>query len=161
MNKRTIITTLIAILLIGWMTLIFSFSCEDGIKSGKTSTNVLTGISEIVAPSKPPKETEKLIENNQKIIRKIAHMTNFFIFSFINMMLFYFASNRSVCKTISVVLLISFFGGCFDEITQLFVEGRSGNFLDVLIDFSGSLCACMFFLMLMRKSLFRNKKVIV
>ena len=36
-------------------------------------------------------------------------------------------------------LLISFIYACSDEIHQLFIPGRSGQFTDVLIDTSGAL----------------------
>lgn len=157
MNKRTIITILLAILLIGWMTLIFSFSCEDGIKSGNTSTNVLTGISEIVAPSKSPKETEKIIENNQKIIRKIAHIAMYMVLGALASALATSALDTSVKNRFLISFSFSVFYAATDELHQYFVTGRSGMAEDICLDSASILISVI--AVLAAVELYRKRKV--
>ncbi len=70
------------------------------------------------------------------IIRKSAHAAEFAALSFCYSM--YFKKlGKSFLKLFRYVLLIGLSTACIDEFLQLFPEGRSCEFCDVLIDFSG------------------------
>lgn len=74
------------------------------------------------------------------IVRKTAHFTEFFLLG-VFWYIIYAKYFKSV-KLIGLVLIHGFFTAVLDEMVQLFVDGRSGEVLDVLIDFSGVLFAC-------------------
>lgn len=71
------------------------------------------------------------------IIRKIAHMSEYAIL----LLLLYFGITKIYTYKYSlfISLFITFIYACSDEIHQLFIPGRSGQFTDVLIDTSGAL----------------------
>ena len=54
-------------------------------------------------------------------------------------------------KSILLSIGISFLYACSDEIHQLFVPGRSGNILDVLIDTVGASVGVLVFSFIVRK----------
>ncbi len=75
------------------------------------------------------------------LVRKAAHFTEFVL---LGLVWFYvYAKYFNKLKLIGVVLLHGLLTGILDETIQLFVDGRSGQLTDVLIDFSGVVCACL------------------
>ena len=56
----------------------------------------------------------------------------------------------SDAKLFLLALCSSFLYACTDELHQLFVSGRSGQFTDVLIDTLGALFGCLLLLMIRR-----------
>jgi VanZ family protein len=97
-------------------------------------------------------------------VRKLAHFSEFALLSFfISLDVYYIfgISKRSSLKKSSLVLAafpISFAVACIDESIQLFVEGRVGSIIDVLIDSSGALVSVTLFLcvLLLRKKLSKD-----
>lgn len=75
------------------------------------------------------------------IIRKTAHFTEFFLLG-VFWYIIYAKYFKSV-KLIAMVLIHGLFTAILDETVQLFVDGRSGEVLDVLIDFSGVLVSVL------------------
>ena len=69
------------------------------------------------------------------VIRKLAHITEFFIQGFFLCMFFK--------PKYKFVFIISFLTACTDEILQMFYPGRAGRLIDILIDFSGALWAVL------------------
>lgn len=134
MKKRLIVTIILAAMLLGWMTLIFLLSCEDGDKSGKTSTNIATEISEIIAPSKPAKETEKIVLDNQKTIRKSAHVLMYMVLGVLAAALTESALDASLKNKFMLSSTFSVFYAATDELHQFFVKGRSGLAEDLCLD---------------------------
>ena len=134
MKKRLVVTIILAALLLGWMTLIFLLSSEDGDKSGKTSTNIATEISEIIAPSKPAKETEKIVQDNQKTIRKSAHVLMYMVLGVLAASLVENALDTSLKNKFVLSSSFSVFYAATDELHQFFVKGRSGLAEDLCLD---------------------------
>ena len=139
---------------------IYGFSSKTATESSGESGRIAHNIVEII---------NKFIEmeDNQKddvffvvhhTIRKCAHLTEYFI---LTVLVFFLARNyglkRSVCAIISLGYCIVF--ATTDEIHQLFIEGRSGEIRDVLIDFSGGVLAnvCIFFGIKIKNKLFDKK----
>jgi VanZ family protein len=77
-------------------------------------------------------------------IRKLAHFSIFFIFSVLWFSYFSLLMPRK--KTIQLVLVLGFIQAVTDETIQRFVDGRSGELRDVLIDYLGVLSGIVFFL---------------
>lgn len=113
------------------MIIIFLFSNADGNQSGGMSLKILELIHTVFS----------FINNTEilhTLIRKFAHMSEYAILcgSFI----YGFSKNKFNTKEICFYSLIcTFIYACSDELHQLFIDGRSGNFLDVLIDTFGGL----------------------
>ena len=75
------------------------------------------------------------------IVRKTAHFTEYAILGILFFRQFFPQKNGS--RYFILAILFSFFYACTDEIHQLFIPGRSGQFTDVLIDTLGALFGCL------------------
>ena len=139
MKKRTIATVVFAILLVGWMTLIFSFSCEDGDKSANTSTDVVTEIVEIISPTTPAEKAEQIVQENQTTIRKLAHFALYMGLGFFACGLSVSAFDISTKSKFLLTFSFCIFYAATDELHQFFVVGRSGSAVDVALDSFGAL----------------------
>lgn len=70
------------------------------------------------------------------VVRKSAHMFLYFILS----ILIYLAiHNKYNVKAYIISCILTTLYACTDEVHQLFIQGRSGEIRDVLIDSSGAL----------------------
>jgi len=75
------------------------------------------------------------------IIRKLAHFSEFFLLGVFWYLVYLKYTSKS--KLILIVLIHGLITAIIDETIQLFVDGRSGEVMDVLIDFSGVLIAVL------------------
>lgn len=73
------------------------------------------------------------------ILRKLAHILEFFILTVLLYLLFINLKNNRVRYALPGIL--SFITACFDEVHQLFIPDRHGRFIDVGIDTLGILLA--------------------
>ncbi len=78
---------------------------------------------------------EENTANAMRMLRKTAHVLQFFVFS----VLLYFALrlDYSVNKSLLLAFIGGWIFGGLDEFHQTFVPGRDGNVLDVMIDGAG------------------------
>lgn len=163
-RNMAIVYIIIWLLSFTFYNIILSYSAAPAEKSRVESEGISTQIAKVI---KNVLETQKSNERELErkvhhVVRKLAHMSNFFIFSFINAILFFVASEGSFWKTLFAILFIGFLGGALDEWFQLSVEGRAGRFSDVIIDFCGTCGAVLFFYLLMRhRFAYKDEKVIV
>ena len=128
------------ILLILWMILIFIMSSFDAVESGNQSGSIVTFIGNILNISD--------VSLLSLIIRKLAHFTKYFVLGVLTINVF---KDYKVDNVFIYSLLFCVFYACTDEIHQLFVPGRSGNIMDVLIDSFGSLIGCTSYFLLLKK----------
>ena len=126
MNKKKIC---IWIILIFWMGIIFAFSHQAN--SGEVTHNVIQELT-------PGTPSNILIDGINFIIRKSAHLFEYFILTvlFVSLLKQYTKNNK---KIIISSLLLCFLYACTDEIHQNFIIGRTGCFKDVLIDTLGGI----------------------
>lgn len=112
------------ILLIIWMILIFVMSSFNADISSNQSGIIVSFISKIFNINN--------IELLSLIIRKMAHFLEYFILGILmlNVIINY-------NKKIYLSYIFSILYACLDEVHQLFVNGRSGQITDVLIDSTG------------------------
>ena len=91
------------------------------------------------------------IETFSQIVRKLAHFTEFFLLGVLWYVIYMKYFNKA--KLIIVVLIHGLLSAIADETIQLFVDGRSGEIGDVLIDFSGVILASimMYFIFRLRE----------
>lgn len=124
------------ILVVIWMTVIFCFSNQKAEDSSKLSDGVIIKVAKIfVRDDITQTKKEKLIEKYTFVIRKMAHFTVYLILGIlvINMI-----SSFNLKNLITISILICFAYALSDEFHQLFVDGRSCELRDVLIDTIGS-----------------------
>lgn len=140
------------LLLILWMSLIFSLSVDNGVKSSKKSNGLVIWIGETIF-QKEFTEEEKIIyiDKYDPIIRDMAHFTIFFILGvlFISILKEYHPLTK---KDILWTILFVFLYAGSDEIHQLFIRERSGELLDIIIDTSGGVFSSISYYYLNKKT---------
>lgn len=108
------------------MTAIFIFSAQDGIHSSHMSDGISGKISDMGFSG-----------NITFIVRKSAHFIIYASLGFFTAIHFGYYRLKKY-KQFLVSLLICFLYAASDEFHQLFVNGRSGQFSDVMLDTAGS-----------------------
>ena len=118
------------LLFVSWLILIFYFSNQPGSISSDLSNHVLKTILNNLAISN--------FTVLAVILRKLAHFSEYFILSFLTLNL---VKQYKVVSPYDfvIVMFFCFFYASSDEFHQLFIENRMASFLDVLLDYSGSL----------------------
>ena len=126
--------------------MIFGFSGQNGENSGNLSRKA-AGVIVDIADSVHLVDVrwngrQELIDKIELPVRKAAHMTEYAIFA----CLVYLAFTVDGVSW-QLVRFISFFAtaafACSDEFHQLFIDGRSAEIKDVLIDSFGSLTSIL------------------
>ena len=133
------------------MMIIFQFSMQDGEESAGLSLTIVHMILKIF----PFIKNQDLLHF---IIRKAAHMSEYALLSLTFVYGFY-KSNFVISKVCLYSLLCTFLYACSDELHQLFVSGRAGQFTDVLIDTTGGVIMIVCLFILYRKKLNNKKKI--
>ena len=140
MKRINIIRGILLIMLMGTFGIIFGFSNQNGETSGGLSRKVTEFIVEINPFNKNITEEQKelQIENLHPKIRKLAHFSIYTLVGILLMSLCMTYKLKNI-KRFFISLIFGIIYATTDEIHQLFIQGRSGNFIDVLIDTSGVL----------------------
>ena len=127
-------------LVIMWMTVIFCFSNRDGNESSADSSKVGRFLCEVFVKDYDSLDTisqKEKIRDIDMIVRKTAHAVEYAILSILIL--------GAVCdETLKLKnSLLAWMGATVyavtDEFHQLFVPGRAGRVLDVLIDSTGAI----------------------
>lgn len=121
--------------------IIFSFSAQTGTESGSLSYRISYKIIEwkkcLLKEQKDPQQIAFEAEQIHIYVRKIAHMTEYFLlacsFAF-PLYLYHIRGIRLFFLTISLCLIAA----GLDEYHQSFVDGRGPSVKDVGIDFFGA-----------------------
>ena len=127
-------------LLILWMLFIFtmsSFNSNDSSSQSGFIVNVLNYILKI-----------DNLELLSFIIRKLAHITEYFI---LGILMINCLKDYKIKHIFIVSILLSILYSCTDEIHQLFVSGRSGSIIDVLIDSIGIILGILIYKLFKKK----------
>lgn len=128
MLKTIIKRILLAIPMLIVMFIIFGFSGADGLESGSLSYAIAIWVSDVFDAIGVELSAEEL----HLPIRKLAHMSEYALLFITSMWALLGIKKRYLfAACISVMFAIS------DEIHQLFVPGRAGSAVDVLIDSVG------------------------
>lgn len=116
--------------------IIFGFSSQNGEKSGGLSKAVITKISEIINVKDSNREI--FIKKGEKVVRKLAHFT---IYSALGLATMGFMTTLEITtlKQAIYTVIFGFLYASTDELHQLFINGRNGSFMDVILDTSGVL----------------------
>ena len=128
------------ILTIGIMGVIFYFSSQNATESSGMSMGLIRKLLHKRLIEVMSHESAVMIEEGiETLVRKSAH---FFIYSCLGfcsaMTLYYSGKVNKNCILFIISLVFCIFYASTDEVHQLFVQGRSGEVRDVLIDSAGS-----------------------
>ena len=131
-----IVTTLITL---GIMVMIFCFSMEPAARSDATSGKIAEKVADTVRPEwrkYTPSRRLSYFNGVQHVVRKIAHFTEFAMLGMSLRLCLesWFGKRRWLWL---ICWMTGTFYAVLDELHQLLVDGRSGQWLDVLIDSSG------------------------
>lgn len=140
MNKKYIICLILLFIWLGFIFIMSNTNSVDSTKQSKTLINkVLTTTNNITNM-----DIDSVTRKIHKPVRKLAHITEFFILSIIVIMLL---KNKIIDynKLLLISMSICFIFACIDEFHQTFIPGRTGQFSDVLIDMIGVIFGCLLF----------------
>lgn len=99
---------------------------------------------------------KQVIEKLNKPLRKVAHASEYLI---LTILLIVALTNSGVKgKTVFIIaLIICFLYACTDEYHQTFVNGRTGQFTDTLIDTIGGIIGCS--IIVLKNKFVKKRKV--
>jgi Predicted integral membrane protein len=157
------------------MAAIFLFSSQKSEASSETSGGILNFALKFIQPlisDLSDIEQFNITETIHIIIRKIAHATIYMILAalfsnalYVTALMRKTASSlrglfdeRKVFLNSLTAFLLTVLYAASDEIHQTFVDGRSGELRDVLIDSSGALVGVFLYLLIIRAFVKRSKK---
>jgi len=140
------------LLLIVWLGVIFSFSNQTGEVSGSASNGILYSIFENIYElfNLNKNNLSELINLIENPIRELMHSFEYLILAilFINVLI-----NFNINNKITVTILFIFIAASFDEIHQLFIKGRSFEYLDIFMDMIGCFIAIVIYKIFILKKL--------
>lgn len=124
------------ILVILWMGVIFLFSSYNGNDSTNQSDIITRKVVEILHNTFDIEIDEDDTVTISFYVRKTAHITEYFILCLLVSLLLECYS-LSLNKILLLSFIISYIYACSDEFHQLYINDRSGSFIDTLIDSIG------------------------
>lgn len=139
MNKKLIVRYVFMAISVTLMALIFFFSAQNGGQSSGISNGFSNWLAEILQFILPSSAVELITGN----IRKLAHV---FVYACLGVSVSVFVFTfqlRHGWLFFVIPLVVCFLYACCDEAHQLFVPGREGSFIDVLIDAIGFVSATL------------------
>lgn len=142
-NKRYLIATIIlTVLAVSFDSYIIMHSCFNGDKSTESSQVVVHLLQSIINTFKKDAINESNIGTFSSIVRKlVGHFGAFVVAGLLNSISCYLWINKQKWYKhfygIGISLSFGLFLAILTEVIQLFIPQRSGQFTDILIDFSG------------------------
>ncbi|GKX31753.1 teicoplanin resistance protein VanZ [Vallitalea longa] len=151
--KKIIVIIVILALMVGINLFSSQTATESDRVSSKIAKTVVTKLG-IITEEQAQDDSHPIIEQADHIIRKAAHFSIYFFLAFI-LYIFFYWQMKNPWKAFFIAWIIAIVYAMFDEYHQTFVNGRSGEIRDVIIDSSGALCGILVCKVIM---LFINKK---
>ena len=123
------------------MSLIFSFSSQNGTESSQLSEKVARGIfitiDHVMDRGWDDEKIQELADEYQYPVRKLAHMTEYFLLAIaVSFPLYVYRIRGFWLFLLAGIICVGFAG--LDEYHQSFVAGRGPSVRDVCIDSSGA-----------------------
>ncbi len=142
LSTKICITLICSSLLLALYVMIFSFSAQNGEKSGGLSTLVSEMCAEFlnIITGKNWTDTfvKSLADYFENPIRKLAHFAEYAVMGVLVYLLWRQWMERGRKLYILIIVWV-FVSAAMDELHQLFVPDRCGNFGDVLLDTCGGM----------------------
>ena len=153
LGDKVIKKILKGLLVIVCMVTIFYFSSDNGDESTYKSDSVILRVSSFFGVEDlSKKEQQSLIDTFVVPVRKSAHFFVYFVLG-ITLVSFLREFSIPILKLLLISIFLAFLYACSDEVHQLFVIGRTGRVLDVIIDTLGASTGVFFYYFLFRKKI--------
>ena len=143
--------------------IIFSFSAVPATASTKQSKGLTYNVIKLLNGNKlTEKELVKLTKRVNPVIRKIAHFSIYMILAIFTYMFIEELNIKSkskkerLRKNILYTCIFCIIYAIFDEIHQIYVPGRTGKVIDVIIDTLGA-CTGITIILIRNKFNYKNK----
>ena len=139
--QKNWIRILLTFLTAAVMVMIFFFSMETAEQSDETSGAITRQVIVVLYPDYAEyaeEQQQEVYDSIQLAVRKTAHYTEYMILGFLMRLCLesWFGKHRWL---IPVIWAVSTLYASTDEIHQLLIDGRSGQWTDVLLDSAGVL----------------------
>lgn len=155
MNKPLKIILLLTLAII-WMALIFKLSSMNSGNSNGKSTNIISIFIEdtlditneygITSSHPTDAKLDKAANLINAPMRKVIHASVYFVLAFFVMtFLNIIFDHKKYILSLIIALIICAGFAASDEFHQTFVNGRTGQVMDVLIDSAGAIVGMMFY----------------
>lgn len=138
-----------------WMAVIFYLSHQPGSASSDLSSGVVAALLSFMDQVAPNLEFD--IEIFHTFVRKNAHFIAYFLLSLLSLNAWRSSGFRGL-KQLGLGFGMSVLFAVTDEIHQLFIDGRSGEVRDVLIDSAGAGLGVVVYAVADKLWRLRNKK---
>lgn len=147
--KKKVIKGLVVILC---MVIIFLFSTDNSVESTKKSNRVIIEVTSFFKLDLSKKQQQHVIDMFFVPVRKMAH---FFIYFVLGIALVSFLREFSIPirRLLLLSIFLAFLYACTDEFHQLFVPGRSGQIIDVMLDTFGASVGVFIYYLVFHKKL--------
>lgn len=141
--KRTILT----ILTVLWMLLIFSFSNQKAVESTEVSNSfiekTIVKVYKVFDSNFTLDKEKDIVKKYTVLVRKTAH---FSVYLILGILIYLTLISYGVEKNVIIVSILStMLYAISDEFHQFFIEGRSCELFDVLIDTAGGSLGVLIF----------------
>ncbi len=147
-KKSILLIVLFSFLSLLWMLMIFRFSSDNGTESGALSGKILKKLLRLLYPDwaeKTALQQNRIIDRFHLLFRKLGHFSEYLVLGVFFRITWALITSRLIksrqkhpARDILLPAFLAFLYACSDEYHQRFVQGRSGEFRDVMIDFSGA-----------------------
>ncbi len=153
-NKKKWLWILITLL---WISIIFILSAQTTDVSNQVSKGFGRRLAELLMPicvDDFSQLSHVQLERYNVILRKLAHLMEYFVLGVLSVM----SLSYMKCKyKVPIGLIICILLACIDEFHQLFVNGRTGQVGDVIIDSVGALAGIIIFCIVLKNKIFSRK----
>ena len=152
----------VIILLLFSMGFIFYNSSKNGYDSNKASSGILNKAGNKLTINQEVKKEIKnklnISASKEIIIRKLAHMFEFFILAILVAIVLFIFGVKGKGAIIYVLFTVLMYA-VLDEFHQMYVPGRTSSVRDVLIDFAGGFLGtiCFYWTGFMASKITRKK----
>ncbi|MBQ8920897.1 MAG: VanZ family protein [Oscillospiraceae bacterium] len=147
-RNNLLLIALFSVLTLLWMLLIYWFSANNGDDSGAMSGRILKKLLSLFYPhwsDKTAYQQNRIIDKFHLLFRKLGHFSEYLVLGIFLRITWALVSSvliksrqKHPAGDILLPAFLSFLYACSDEYHQRFVQGRSGEFRDVMIDFTGA-----------------------
>jgi len=153
----------LAVALLAVMVTIFAYSSETRDQSTATSEAITSPIIKLFYPNidafdETAKET--IILMFSVTVRTAAHYFEYFVLGALAVAILITYKIKNNLLNVLAPLGFSFLYALSDEIHQIFVQGRSCQFTDIIIDVCGALVGILTVFTVVRLTLTKNEKII-
>ena len=161
--QRTWVRILLTVLTLAVMGMIFFISTETAEQSDETSGYFTRQVIDVLYPDYAKyekKQQQSLYDSIQTVIRKMAHYTEFAILGFLMRLCLESWFGKRKWQT-PVSWGLSTLYASTDEMHQILIDGRSGQWTDILLDSAGVLSGVLIavlVLFLVRKRTTRKER---